>query len=165
MKKPFIFFLATCTALALSACGTGKDPTALLVDTSATFTPSDMILPFVSGATQGAAYTSLTGYVGFSAVQGTTVINPLSGLVVENTGSSILIHHNQNFSVRLSGVTSIFRSGERLNTGDYVGVVNAGGGLAMYTYNSGSAICPMSLLTSVARQTLVTLFAGSPCTN
>jgi hypothetical protein len=168
MKKLSVFWICAASTVLLASCGMNKDPAALLQDSQDGAVVKTMSLPLSSSVAftyTGAFAEGSQEFIRFSgAIQGVAVINPISGVIVENTGTSVTVRHNQAISVKVSGVTSTFRAGEYLNTGDGLGVVNATAIIDFTVYNNGSAICPLSLLDKTNRTLLLTKTSNaSPC--
>lgn len=162
------FLVLVLTASALSACGTYRDPLAMMADPSKNAIPQNMSLPVNQSF-------SFTGYVkgsheaftfynsGWFGVQ---VVAPISGTIIENINNSITIRHNQNLSVKVSGVWSQFRPGEYLANGNILGTTlpNVAGSIEFYVYVNGVAVCPLTFFTTTARQQILNVAMGTnPC--
>ncbi len=163
------FLVLALTTTALSGCGTYRDPLAMMADPSRNAIPQDMSLPVNQAF-------SFTGYVkgsheaftffsnGWFGVQ---VYAPIAGTIVENANYSVTIRHNQNLSVKITGVLSQFRPGEYLANGNILGTTlpNVAGSIEFFVYVNGSAVCPLTFFTTTARQQILNV-AGltNPCT-
>ncbi len=156
------------TTTALSGCGTFRDPLAMMADPSKNAIPENMSLPVNQSF-------SFTGYVkntheAFTFYNnswfGVQVVAPITGTIVENTNYSVTIRHNQNLSVKVTGVLSQFRPGEYLANGNYLGTTlpNVAGSIEFFVYMNGSAVCPLTFFSTTARQQILNVALGTnPC--
>ena len=163
-----------------AGCGT-NDPYSLLQQNSSNLLPP-LNLPVTSGTTYQVRGFGTNGVDGFqfysfgAYAANQTVIAPAAGLVTFVDPNftpgfyAVTIYHSAELSTRTSGLqTASILAGAFVNQGDTIGtmpVTYSTAAIQMDVYvNGGPATCPLSYLSSTARQTFqLAQFGGQfPC--
>lgn len=164
----WLFLLGLTTFL--GGCGQGTDPLTVLnsVDPNVIGQGS---LAFPLAAPTGTGYFTVqlgSGnewiLVGLSYTNGMTVRAPASGVVtaLDASAGSITILHNARLSTRISGITpSSVTVGTYVLQGATIGIViqslfTSNGGVPFAVLLDNGIVCPLSFLSSTARQQIFT---------
>ncbi len=174
-RRLMVFLLA----LGILGCGQGNEPIASLGDASQSLGPGLQLPMSSSGYSYFSTlipYSSSSPYWGLRGTfTGTAVpiVAPASGLVLfaDTASQTVTILHNPYIESKLVGVVpSGITAGTYVLAGAQVGTVsNSAQYVEFFVIVNGSSVCPLSYLTSSARQQLYTTFYNlggynsSPC--
>lgn len=166
MNRKVFGFLSILVLGAAAGCGNGTDPLTTLGDSS-TPLANALSLP-VAAATGFSAYGNGSDGFGFTTGIGASVKAAANGLVisVDNGGQAVTVMHNTRILTRYRNVTSAnVQVGNYVTSGAQIGTVNTIGTVYFSVLADGTAVCPLSYLSSSARATLPTMINGStnPC--
>ncbi len=163
--------------LSLSACG-GNEPFSLVLQDPVINDSTGLSLPVPQGVIASLVpFSSSHDGIGiaYGAFSTQVVAAPLSGTVTQvdttsNPGfTNVTIYHNPRLTSRLSflQIASV-RVGDFVNTSDQLGTLSNSGltgiKLSVFIDGSATAVCPLSYLTSAARQVYIG-YPQTPCTN
>lgn len=152
----------------LTGCGSGVDPLSLMTDDA--FPPLETIIQNTGLYTSlNTPYTKTTPYWTFAAFGAVNYISPQSGIVAEQGVESglnfVRIIHSGRLATKILGLNTItVRSGDRVAAGQIIGLFS-NVPVQFQVLVDGSAVCPLSYMSTTFRGSFYAGITSNPCQN